>query len=625
MARKDINFNTYVKRDLTKTTVDWGSVASKLTGDLLKVREDRAGQRAEIQKNTDETTAKLNEMEDYSNQSLQGLALGMSGDSANFLRVQNDLYKRGLITQTEFAQNKQRILGDWQQFGNISKRWESDYVKMVERAENGDASAFEVWFNEQNSEFGNLNNVKGMVNPDTGTLSLVRPNEDGSISKDPSRHVSMNTIQNRFNTQINNITKDGALDATLNKSVDGLGELIMAKVLVDDEGNQTEGVLTVEGQKQALASDDVQTYLDGTVNTILSNDYKTFSVLGDLVGGYEPTFDPAEAAADPKKVLVEYSDNTGVPKPVTDAPNWAKYDDDGELIGGQKFEAQEALKNRLISMLDNKEAVKPGDVMTEYERERLALSRRAMDENTEAANQNIDADYEVIKYGPIVKGRDKSKKQLMGGNKASTYLNEELGSDINSWSGNDSDAQVEKVFNNIIQSVMNENIFKDLESGMYEGQKPFNLSFDDEGSDRVIVEMGDELITYPPLAENLPAISFDDVKDINDNFTVYNSKNQKVQYTPETSKGATLPVGYYGVDSDGDGQIDTFKPGLGNYDEEGDGLNQKLYDKTVEMYDYIERNLIIPVNDELNALQKINYYGQDKNKKKKTPLSKEEK
>ena len=37
MARKDINFNTYVKRDLSKTTVDWGSVANKLTTDLLKV------------------------------------------------------------------------------------------------------------------------------------------------------------------------------------------------------------------------------------------------------------------------------------------------------------------------------------------------------------------------------------------------------------------------------------------------------------------------------------------------------------------------------------------------------------------------------------------------------------
>ena len=620
MARKDINFNTYVKRDLTKTTVDWGSVASKLTGDLLKVRKDREGQRAEIQKNTDETTAKLNEMEDYSNQSLQGLALGMSGDSANYLRVQNDLYKRGLITQTEFAQNKQRILGDWQQFGNISKRWESDYVKMVERAENGDASAFEVWFNEQNSEFGNLNNVKGMVNPDTGSLSLVRPDEYGYISNDPSRHVSMNTIQNRFNTQINNITKDGALDATLNKSVDGLGELILAQILVDKDGNPTEGVLTVEGQKQALASDDVQTYLNGTVNTILSNDYKTFSVLGDLVGGYKPTFDPAEAAADPKKVLVEYSDNTGVPKPVTDAPNWAD----------QKLEAQEALKNRLISMLDNKEAVKPGDVMTAYEKARIDLQNRAMDEKAETDNKNIDADYEMIKYNMPRYDVDASKAQLMGGKKPRKYLRSKLGTNIDTnssfWLFNDSDKQVETVFDNIIQSVLDPNILTDLANDKYPGQKPFNLDFFDDGSDRLVMELGDKKITYPPLrsSELLQQKTIDyDSGNYSEDLKIDKSATAK-EKALFINKGIS-PQGFYGVDTTGDGKIDMLRAGLNNYEEGGDGLNNSTYHNTDQMLDFVSRYLITPVDADLRDLQYKDYYGKDKNQKKETPLSNKKK
>ena len=41
MAKKNINFNTYVERDLTKTTVDWGTVASKLTNDLGVIRKER--------------------------------------------------------------------------------------------------------------------------------------------------------------------------------------------------------------------------------------------------------------------------------------------------------------------------------------------------------------------------------------------------------------------------------------------------------------------------------------------------------------------------------------------------------------------------------------------------------
>tara|TARA_R110001592_G_scaffold314_1_gene1861 strand:- start:110 stop:952 length:843 start_codon:yes stop_codon:yes gene_type:complete len=279
-------------------------------------------------------------------------------------------------------------------------------------------------------------------------------------------------------------------------------------------------------------------------------------------------------------------------------------------------------------MLDNKEAVKPGDVMTEYEKARIDLQNRAMDENIEKGNQNIDADYEVIKYGPIVKGRDRSKKQLMGGNKASTYLNKELGTDVNKWFQNDTDAQVEKVFNNIIQSVMNENIFKDLESGMYEGQKPFNLSFDDEGSDRMIIQMGKELITYPPLASNLPETSLEEInKTTANNFKVYDEvEDEYINYTVDSlAPNFKVLAGYYGVDTTGDGKIDTYKPGLENYEEGGAGLNSNMYDKTNEMYDYIERNLIIPVNETLNDLQYKNYYGKAKNQKKETPLSNKKK
>tara|TARA_R100000935_G_C2840719_1_gene170780 strand:+ start:888 stop:2738 length:1851 start_codon:yes stop_codon:yes gene_type:complete len=615
MARKDINFNTFVKRDLSKTTVDWGSVASNLTTDLLKVRKDREGQRAEIQKNTDEAASTLNEMEDYSNQTLQGLALGMSGDSANFLRVQNDLFKRGLITQTEFAQNKQRVLGDWKQFGNISKRWENDYLKMVERADNGDASQFEIWFNEQNSEFGNLNEVKGMVNPDTGNLSLVRPDENGYISKDPSRHVSIHTLQNRFNTQINNLTKDGGLDKTLNASVDDLGELILAEILVDKEGNRTEGVLTVEGQKQALNSKGIQEYLNGTVNSILTNDYKTFSVLGDLVGGYKPTLLRSEAEADPLRVLVEYSKETGLPKPITDAPNWEK----------QQEVAREALKNRMISMLDNKQAIKPGETLSPYQAEMLKMRREAAAKGIEDTNSAIDEEYNMIKYKPIIKGRDASKNQLMGGKKATSYLKQELGEDINSWSGNDDDAQVEKVFNNIIQAVMDKNIFTDLETGMYgETQKPFNLSFSDSGADRVTIEMGSETVTYPPLASELKAIAPSTIRETTaENFTVYDEETgEYVAYTLDNMGERGIMPGYYGVDSNGDGKIDKYSPGVENYDKDSDGLNSKLYDKTSEMYDYILRNVITPVDAELRDLQEKNYYSKKKNQKKQTPISK---
>ena len=60
MAKKNINFNTYVERDLTKTTVDWGTVANNLTTQLGEIRKDREQRRADIDDNTIEGEDKLN-------------------------------------------------------------------------------------------------------------------------------------------------------------------------------------------------------------------------------------------------------------------------------------------------------------------------------------------------------------------------------------------------------------------------------------------------------------------------------------------------------------------------------------------------------------------------------------
>jgi hypothetical protein len=554
-------------------------------------------------------------MEEYSSQTLQNLALGMSGDSAEFLRVQQDLFNRGLISQTELAQNKQRVLGDWQQFGNISKRWESDYVDMVKREEDGDASTFEVWFNKQNAEFGNLKGVTGFVNPQTGTLSLLRRDGNGDVSSDPSRHVSLNQLQNRFNTQIQNVSKDNAIDKDLKDSVNQLGKLVVATLTTTGEGDDRRpdgGVLTVEGQKQAMETDDIKKYIQGTVNGFLSNDYKIFSVLGDIVGEdkngnkYEPTTSRTEAEKDPSKVLVRYDSSTGLPVPIEDAPHW----------DAQKGVAEEAVKNRMLVMLDDVEAIKPGETLTDYQKQLLELKRRQLNQEDENINQAIDEEYDIIKYSPAVYGRDKSKNQVMNGKSASDYIDSKLDENITKTVFFDPDRQVRDVFRNVIQGVLDPNMFTDLERGEYEGQKPFDLKYLDEGSDRLVVEMGDQSITYPPLRESLPERPYTRGKgEYAKNITIDgNTKEEKA-----IADQGRIPAGFYAVDTNGDGKLDMFKPGLTDYNSDGEGANSQMYDKTSEMFDYVRRNLIDPVDKTLRTLQKEKYDAKSKKRKRKLP------
>ena len=121
MARKNIDFQTYVKRDVTKSQVDWNAITDTVTTELSTIRDERKKKREEIATATLEAEDTLQTLENYQSQEVGGLALQMSDQSAKFLRMSNKLLTNGLITPSEYAQRKQRVLSNWKQFGNATK------------------------------------------------------------------------------------------------------------------------------------------------------------------------------------------------------------------------------------------------------------------------------------------------------------------------------------------------------------------------------------------------------------------------------------------------------------------------------------------------------------------------
>ena len=305
-TKKDIEFSTYIERDLTKSVIDWNTISKTLTDDLTRIQKERTKNKAEIEKKTLEAETTINTLEQYDNADLGGLALGMSGESAKFLQTQNDLFKRGLINQTEFAQARQRVLADWKSFSNITKQWNDDYKSYVNRINDGSASNLEKWLNSQNVAFGNLENVQGYVNPQTGRLSLIEVDpETGVPSDDPGKHVSMNTINQRFKTQYNKIDPTQLVKG----KVDELGALLIETLGSRQEVMGAKGWGTKKGdakfqaqmrkQAQGLMSDDNVAVLASSASigaqpTYDKNDIKEGStdfVLMKIVGG-RPVLDP---------------------------------------------------------------------------------------------------------------------------------------------------------------------------------------------------------------------------------------------------------------------------------------------------------------------------------------------
>jgi hypothetical protein len=596
MAKKNINFNTYVERDLTKTTVDWGTVASKLTNDLGVIRKEREKRRSDIEAETIEVDRQLNELEDYTAPSMQNLALGMSGDSANFLRVQNDLFKRGQISQTEYAQARQRVLGDWKQFGSISKKWESDYAGWMARTTSGEEAAFGVKFNKQKAAFGNLENVTGYVNPQTGHLSLVLKNEDGTISDDPSKHVSMNVINNRMNGQVNNLTYDGNLDKQLAVPIDALGRLVKSKITAGG------GVDSREGRMQVLQDDDMQAWLNTEASIFAGTDNEIFSILGDVSSKqYEPVFTEAEAKLSELNVLCEYDSNGNVIAVKDErAPNWE----------AQKTDAKDIIKAKLITMFDDVEAKKAGEQetagqKTDREYKQSIIDRNLADDQLDLSSQQYDNVY-----------INTDKKSILDGKNPRQFMKEDLGEWISTrLPFTDSDAELRRIFNKATNSLIDDRILLDLNNGKFgDKYKGLNVNYDDQGADRVTIQFGDKKKTYPPLIQDVRKIKINE-EEIQTYFDAFNNGNFKASIggdTPEKiskEEFENIIMGinnnennYFFVTSE-DGTV-TAMPGLKNYDSDGSGMNTDAYDDTDVIYDYMVNNVFEPVVTELQGKQR---------------------
>jgi len=350
MAKQNINFNTYVEKDLSKSTIDWGAVSKNLTDNLVKFDADRKAKKAEIEKQTIADGAILTELESYDNTELGSLALGMSNQSAEFLRVQNDLFKRGLISQTDFMQAKQRVLADWKQFSNVSKQWNDDYKSYVERANNGEASSLELWLNDQNVAFGNLENMKGFVNPNTGRLSLAEIDpETGEVSTDPGKHVSMNTINNRFKAKFDAINTTEIVKG----SVDALGVILRETLGDNQEVYGEKGWGTMKDNK------DFQERMMDQAKTITANT-NNIAVIGGQLNGGKFTYNEEDLKNDPDMIVMKLVN--GRPTIDTKASNYAD----------TKKRVEKELFGQMMMQLDEEYTVEKGyEISTDLAEERV--------------------------------------------------------------------------------------------------------------------------------------------------------------------------------------------------------------------------------------------------------------
>jgi len=290
-------------------------------------------------------------------------------------------------------------MGDWKQFSNVSKQWNDDYKTYVERASNGTASSLEMWLNDQNVAFGNLTDVKGYVNPNTGRLSLASIDpETGEISTDPGKHVSMNTINNRFKAQFDDINTTDLVKG----SVDSLGVLLRETLGANQEVYGQKGWGTMKDNK------DFQEQMMNQAKKLTANTNNVAIIGGQLNKG-EFTYEEKDLKNNPDMILMKLVNG----RPVIDekASNYevTKKKVEDELYGQMMMQLNEEYsveKGFEVSTKLAEERVR-GDIDSKKYRDELAAGELNLKEKKLLLDQKVASGNMTAQEAATVLNRDK--------------------------------------------------------------------------------------------------------------------------------------------------------------------------------------------------------------------------
>ena len=413
MARPNLNFNTFVPEDLQKSTIDWGAVTTGLTAQLTKIKKDREDKRAEFEDKTYENTRKLRDLEQYDNPTLNSLVIDASGSAQEYLRTQNQMFKNGLISQSEYTKAMDRISGNFADFSKAAKNYDKSYQDYEARIAADPSknylgsSKIEQDFAEGALAFGNLKGLVEYVNPATGEISLVRPNEDGTIPTDPSKHIPFSGMNNRMNFR-QDIYNVGLIQKGI---VDSLGTTIESTGTIDDATIFTE-----------TATASLDKYVDG----MMVKNLDVASVLVDTKGGYYTTTDLNDT--NPNAVHINYSNNNQ--PTIIEGERWDK----------QKDVARDYLKERMTDMIDNKAKA----IRTKFEP--ASASQNRQDREYDKLEQKLPVYTNKVQVGGTV------QTGIEYLTKGDDSLGKFVGGDPNIGYSSDTDAEIQSRFFNVTNS-----------------------------------------------------------------------------------------------------------------------------------------------------------------------------
>ena len=192
MAKKDIDFDVYERANL-KSQVDWSKQAADITETFETIRDDRQGRKDEIQRMFLERQEQLNDVDIYSNETVQQQAITGSQEAGQRLADFNDLVKRGLATEADNVLFNHNVKVGFELFKKNAAGFDQAFTEYANRTTDDLNAIQEQYIATMLEGFSNLNENKLGTNAETGEVGMIKMEpkllKDGSKNPNAGRPI----------------------------------------------------------------------------------------------------------------------------------------------------------------------------------------------------------------------------------------------------------------------------------------------------------------------------------------------------------------------------------------------------------------------------------------------------
>jgi hypothetical protein len=315
----------YAERELD-SQVNYAEVGKNLSDMLAETNRVREEKKAAIDQATRETLNELAKSPNGEHKGARTAALEYADQASNYVRIQENLLKRGQISLKEYTINRQNINDGTDLAFNALKVYQENYANTMQRYRDGKASLYETRKREQGEGFGNWNKAGLFIAPNGKVMSgmktekIINGQKVFTMDDAPGKTASVDWVNGMLIGEWDKYD----YTAPVKTFVDNLGEEKKTAIKL--------GGITRQGKIESVEDITSRVDIDPTtkqelfrfitaendaIQAVLGTPFDKLSVLLDHAKvapngkPYDITNDPKEAAANQNLVLEVIDPNTG--------------------------------------------------------------------------------------------------------------------------------------------------------------------------------------------------------------------------------------------------------------------------------------------------------------------------